>query len=396
MSLADTQDAIGKVSKLLMDQINDLTTDLNVTVGRPGHIPSLSANNRLNIFLYEAIFDQHLKNTSLDEGQLPPIWLVLKYLLTAFGAEEQENSDSISAHEILGRGLRALHELSFLPLNAEAHNALDPNPEQLKITFDETPPDLLSKLMQGPDEKYRFSIGFQVRPVMIAAAQPPSYSLLVGVDYTDTPSQPRDNESVIINVTPSMGPTISEVIPPKFEANSTVTIKGTDLHISGLTVMLGTVELIPTFQQSDKLGFVVNSDTEAGASISAGSHPLRIAHLLPSGRKRQSNILVGDLLPILDTATFTKLADPSVFGQIELEGLSLGIVDDDIFVALYQDGQVVIMFDHEFTVQTDQKLLTLTINASDDTSDDVIAGEYNLIVRVNGLQAKNSPRITIT
>jgi len=44
----------------------------------------------------------------------------------------------------------------------------------MKITFDNATTELLSKVMQGTDEKYRFSAAFEVRPVMIAGTTPPS------------------------------------------------------------------------------------------------------------------------------------------------------------------------------------------------------------------------------
>ena len=157
-----------------------------ITSKRPGK-QSDKKHTILNIFLYEIQYDANLKNTPLDEGQKPPLWLVLKYLLTAYSEGE---SDSDTAYDYLGLGMQALQELSFLPLNSSTVRNLGDNPGVLKITFDEIPPDLLSKLMQGgDDEKYRLSVGFQVRPVMIAPDLPSSYSYLVGVDNTKTPAE---------------------------------------------------------------------------------------------------------------------------------------------------------------------------------------------------------------
>ncbi len=181
MALAETGKAIGKVTQLLNDHLQN-RTNIDVTVGKPED--AAKRKNTFNLFLYEALFDASLKNVTLDEGKPPPLWLVLKYLLTSF--DKEGDSDSKEAHELLGEGIRVLQELSYLPLSTDTkiRSALEDNPEPLKITFDEVSSELLSKLMQGSDETYRFSIGFQVRPVMIATAEPPSYSLLVGVDYT--------------------------------------------------------------------------------------------------------------------------------------------------------------------------------------------------------------------
>jgi len=394
MALADTQNAIGKVTKLLIDRLNSKTT-LTVAAGRPE--PGNGSDRQLNIFLYEASFDPSLKNLHLDEGQPAPLWLVLKYLLTAF--DDASDSDTIQAHEYLGQGIRALQELSFLPLTSPIDAALKDNPEPLKITFDETPSDLLSKLMQGPDEKYRFSIGFQVRPVMIATGEPPSYSLLVGVDYTTSPTEVIGEEGIKIPVIPSMGPAITSISPSKFEVNSTLTILGNDLNLSGLSVMLGQAELAVTAQRPDRLEYIVDGAIAGGGMISAGSHPISVVQTLPTGRRRSSNLLVGDLLPTLTSASTNSLervtpADPTsnVFGNIVMNGLLLGSEEDDIFMALYKDGKVIKLFDgpDKLTITTIQTTLTLAMKKEDA----VPPGKYRIILRVNGQQAKNSPEVS--
>src|SRR4051794_35680924 len=108
MALADTVSAIGAVTDTLVERLG-FRTKLLVSVGRPE--PPLQGSNvaRLNLFLYEVNFDASLKNTPLEEGQRPPLWLVLKYLLTAF-ADDGTTSDSIMAHDNLGLGVGALQE----------------------------------------------------------------------------------------------------------------------------------------------------------------------------------------------------------------------------------------------------------------------------------------------
>src|SRR4051812_46810770 len=102
MALADTGRAIGAVTQLLQNRLlaglGSLVGD--VTVGRPEPRPGMAITNPpLNLFLYEVRFDGHLRNQPLDEGQPPPLWLVLHYLLTAF--DEQGESDSPDAHALL-------------------------------------------------------------------------------------------------------------------------------------------------------------------------------------------------------------------------------------------------------------------------------------------------------
>src|SRR5437879_2840679 len=113
MTLAKTGGAIAAVTQTLRERLTAfLGSAVNrVTVGRP-EPPSSAGESRLNLFLYEIHLDEHLRNESLDEGQPPPLWLVLRYLMTAF--DEGGDSDSTDAHEILGEGMRALDALNYL------------------------------------------------------------------------------------------------------------------------------------------------------------------------------------------------------------------------------------------------------------------------------------------
>ena len=114
MALADSGRAIGAVTRLLQDHL--IRRGFEVSVGKPEAAATSNTNAKLNLFLYETGFDSGLKNVRLRPNEPEPLWLVLKYLLTAFDGDE--NSDSARAHELLGRGIAALHELNFLALDA--------------------------------------------------------------------------------------------------------------------------------------------------------------------------------------------------------------------------------------------------------------------------------------
>lgn len=398
MALADTAKAIGAVTNSLVKRLHT-RTGLNVAAGRPEQ--GAGGGQQLNVFLYETSYDPFLKNHPLDEGQKPPLWLVLKYLLTPF--DDLGDSDTPQAHENLGAGLHALHEADLLELgvlDATDAQALSDNPEDLHITFDEAPVDLLSKVMQGSDESYRLSAAFQVRPVMIASSEPPAYSLLVGVDYTQSPPAPF-GDGAVVDVIPSMGAMLAELSPTGFELDEEVTIYGTDLHLSGLSVKLGAMELPVTMQQPDQLKFKVDSAIVNGSNISAGSLPVSLIQTLPSGRRKSSNMLIGNLVPTLASATVvtTTVVPPPpgppppippptmIFATIDLTGLLLGVPEDDVYLALYRDGSVFRMFD-VFTIpasppQTQKRLVMVTDEA-------VPEGRYLTILKVNGQQAVQS------
>ncbi len=400
MALAASIGAIGAVTDVLVLRLKERTTPpLDVTVGR-AEPDSPPPGARLNLFLYEVQFDASLKNVPLDEGQRPPLWLVLKYLMTAFD-DDGKSTETTLAYEHLGNGLRALQQLNFLSLDGLPSpgvvDSLSDNPEDLKVTLDEAPTDLLSKVMQGSDEKYRVSVAFQVRPVMIAPGELPSYSLLVGVDYTTTPLPTTIGEKGIqIPVIPSLGSSITEVSPASFERGETVTIRGTDLHLSNLSVNFGPIELPVTMQQPDRLQFVVRPDIATPSAISAGSYPLSISQLLSSGRRRSSNVLIGNLRPVISTVALFGLMGtvgpppPRMgwrFTDIDVTGELLGRDDvDDFYLALYRDGKTFAMLDTQIDQSApvgSQTQRRFHMNESDA----VPPGRYLAIYRVNGQQA---------
>lgn len=396
MALAPTSEAIGAVTRALVTRLT-ARTGINVLAGSP---EQNTASEHLNLFLYEISYDPSLKNYSLDDGQKPPLWMVLKYVLTAFDVDGK--SDSANAHINLGKAMRAIYEdnlLSLAGLPTAVVKALEANPGELNVTFDESSVELLAKLMQGSDEKLRLSIAFQVRPVMIASVEPPDYSLLVGMDYTQSPSV-NVQDFVGLDVIPSLGASLSEIIPKGFELGEKVRILGTDLHLSNLSVRLGTVDLPVTFQQPGELQFRVATDLINAAGISAGSYPLTVVQTLPSGKQRASNMLVANLVPTLTTADVVlpvSITPPParIFAAIDLTGALLGGAADDATMVLYRDGKVFRMFD-VFEPPPVPPAVPQTARRLAMTTDDAVeAGEYLVILRVNNQQAPQSPRVSL-
>ena len=404
MALADTSRAIGAVSLALKERLDSIS-GISVSVGRPSQ--PATTNPHLNLFLYEVSFDPYLKNTPLNEGEKPPLWVVLKYLLTAF--EAAEDSDSEKAHEHLGAALRAVNTDDLLKLDglsAPTLEALSPNPSALHVSFDESPPDLVAKLMQGPDDKIRLSACFQVRPVMIAPAEPGDFSLLVGVDYTLATPAPTE-PYVGLDVIPSMGPVISEIVPHGFEVGEEVTLRGTDMHLANLSVSVGGVELPIVMQRPDALKFRVDAAAIAAARISAGSYPVHVVQTLTgTGKKRKSNAVIGNLVPTVSSAVesaITVIPHPpggpdnpeTAHGTIDLTGNLLGRNEDDTILALYRNGEVYRMFDLFTPIPPSPPAGQLARQLVMPANGDVPVGTYNVIFMVNGQQAPQSPAITL-
>ena len=380
MSLSDSQRAIGAVSELLRTRVSMRLSNMQVTVGRPEDATK-SAGPKLNLFLYRIGFDGFLRNAALDPGQQPPLWAVLYYLLTAF--DESRESDSSIAHALLGRGLIALQELNFLRPDAPE---LTKNPEPLKITFDEADVELLSKVMQGTDERYRVSAAFQVRPVMIMADQPASYAPLVktvGPPLLNPP--PYDQAGV--QVLPNLGPRLEEVSPDRFAAPATLTLSGYDL--GGVDqVFVGPVSFPATAAPEGN----VTAAIPANVALSAGSYPVTVTRPLDSGHTISSNALLIHLVPKITGVSRGALikmpgADPRLFGTLTLTGERLGGPDDSIFIAFYGNGAVRLTLEAQGVAA--QTSLSVTLSASNPLD----PGAYLIILRVNGEQPDDAPSV---
>lgn len=388
MSLADSGTAIGAVTRLLQDHL--LRRGFVVSIGKPEDAALNDSSAKLNLFLYETAFDPQLRNLSLRDGEPPPLWLVLKFVLTAFDATE--SSDTALAHDLLGRGMAALHALNFLRLDPlvdpGVRLALENNPEPLKLTFDESNVDLLSKIMQGADERYRLSVAFQMRPVMIVPGALPRGSLLVGIDYSSSPETVIGRDGVQIDVLASMGARLHRVEPAAFEAGATLSVFGDDISGSDIEVVLGNQLLTIVERQLGRLVVSVEGSPgtpiASGTTLSAGEMPLIVRRRLSPTRTRSSNLLAARLLPTLDSAAI-------VGGDLQLNGLLLGADDDDVMVLFYRDtdGVTVQLFDTVVTAADQQTLSVAGAAAA------VPSGSYRVILRVNNMQAKASPSVVV-
>lgn len=372
MPLSATNEAIGAVSEAIRAQLQ-LRTGMLVTVDRPDQAASRDDESKLNLFLYQTDFDPYLKNVPLDEGMPPPLWLSLRYLITAY--DQNHDSDTVDAHRLLARGMAALQEINILWPTVPS---LVDNPEPLKLTFDPCDVDLLSKIMQGTDEKYRLSAAFQVRPVLIAPDVPPAFALPV------LTVGPPGAEGV--TVLPSMGPRLLGVTPPRFEAGATIELYGEEIGSQIETAYIGPLALPVIAARTGAVQVRVPADT----TLSAGVYPAVVARRLPSGRTQTSNPQFVTLMPTVTTATHGALVAAGggrFSGTATLNGVRLGGPDDVVFVAFYRDGAVVLNL--EVTGTAAQTSLSAVV----DNAHALLAGDYYLIVRVNGAQAAHAPML---
>lgn len=371
MALADSLDAIGAVTDLLQTQLQS-AAKIAVEVGRPS-AGGAQMGRRLNLFLYRVAFDPSMRNLPLDDGQQPPLWLVLHYLLTAYDDHECDNA---KAHRVLGRGLAALQTIAVIhPPGSDL--PLAANPQPLKITFDDADVELVSRLMQGGEERYRLSAAFQVRPVMVVPGEPPSFAPLVKtVGFETLPPGPL--------VIPTLGGRLERVVPETFTAGAKLVFSGTDL--AGYESARIGPQTFPTAPAPDGAKSVT---IPAGTTLSAGAYPVVLFRALDTTHQLTTNALLVHLLPVVTGATpgprAPSATDPTrLVGSFTVQGTRLGGPADDILVALVRDGRTPWML--SVTGGAAQTSLAVTI----DDAHALVPGSYALVVRVNGEQAADT------
>ncbi|OWQ45446.1 hypothetical protein CDL60_19550 [Roseateles noduli] len=382
MSLVDSRDAIGAVSDLLKTALATASGISAITVGRPEEAAKAaqSGQGSLNLFLYRVAVDGDLRNRALDAGQSPPVWLVLHYLLTAFDGPD---SDSIAAHRLLGRGIRGLNALSVLKPGA-AQLPLAASPDPLRITLDEADVEMLSRVMQGSDEKYRVSAGFQVRPVMVASTdEPPAYAPPVRTIGQPAPA-PRMYDGV--TVLPGLGAVASSIEPERFEAGQAFVVRGTGF--AGYDQIQVGPHVYPATATPDG---GLTATIAAADAIEPGAYPVCVARALPGGRLTSSNAVTGRLSPritAVNLAGALTVVGTKRSGSFDVLGSQLSGPNSAAYAALYLDGQSRLLLEPQpggtpssltFVVDDDHALPPST--------------EYRVILRVNGQQAFDTPQL---
>ncbi|MFW9918571.1 MAG: Pvc16 family protein [Candidatus Thorarchaeota archaeon] len=393
MSLKESSKAIGAITKFLVG-ILDGVTELDVVLGFPRTEPE----SNLYLLLYEIVFDSGLKNVPLDKNQSPPIWLVLKYVLTAY-----DGRADYKAYYDLGNAIRTLQNINYIDpsriRDTEIADALRNNPEPLKITFDEASLEVISKMLGSVDEKYQCSICFQVRPVLITQEEPPSFSLLVGINYED--EKIIGIEGIKIGAAQMRVPSIdsiTEIIPPPVADSIRLEILGSNLDLENLVPKIGS-SLMPEIliaSNANRMQIELSHQTII-EKFSAGSFPFTIVQNIGTAESPRircmSNVRILHILPIVIDASDNELTIPN---NLSISGRLLGKPDDSVLVSFYategrRSGEVVAMYDNfqEGDYSSTQETILLKLNRDTGLS----AGTYRILVRINSEQAHTSPKI---
>ena len=160
----------------------DTNHDINATV--TAHPPDAARKgvqeNQINLFLYRISIDAAWRNQDPpairpgETGQ-PPLPLVLSYLVTTYGEDDQE----ILAHRLLGIAMAAMHDRPVLSRTAIAGltgdaggSGLDQQVQRVRITPDPRPQDEISRMWATFGTGYRLSVSYDAAVVLIDSSRP--------------------------------------------------------------------------------------------------------------------------------------------------------------------------------------------------------------------------------
>jgi hypothetical protein len=180
-----TNAAIAAVTATLINMIQaavsaDATVSSGTVTARPPDRARQGAPvNQVNLFLYRTSIDAAWRNQDPpairpgESGQ-PPLPLVLSYLITAYG----ENDDEILAHRLLGISMEVLNDRPVLS-RAQIASALPPpgsdlqnQVERVRITPDPRPQDEISRMWTTFNTGYRLSAVYDAAVILIDSTRP--------------------------------------------------------------------------------------------------------------------------------------------------------------------------------------------------------------------------------
>lgn len=226
--------AIASVTAALFHLLDN--AGINVTTLSPNGVTAGSAA-QVNLFLYATEVHTSFRNDPMPgrvaPGQPgpPPLPLVLRYLVTAYG----DNSVDFSVHRILGEAMLVLHDNPILSnsqisgLIPEA--GLTDQFEKIKITPLPLSLDDMSNLWTSFQSDYRLSAAYEVSLVLIESSK---------ATNTPLPVLKRGEHDRGASIVPSPAPDVTGFrFPdqkPAADLGDTITLLGERMSVDGMKV----------------------------------------------------------------------------------------------------------------------------------------------------------------
>lgn len=322
----------------------------NVTTKPPSTARDGVTGAQLNLFLYSVHYNPAFSNAPMPrsarngEHAYPPMPLVLKYLITAYG----ENDDDISAQTLMGQAMSFLHDRPLLSRadieGISPDSDLQRQIERIRITHDALSLDDMSKLWTSfQSAEYRLSTGYEVSVVLIESTRAGNAPL---------PVLKRGEEDRGGHVVAAPSASLSGFrFPnqkPSAELGDSIVLLGEHLTADNTTVRLQhpllhePIELQPLPNPSESEMIVqlpsVTDDAEAGSKWPAGFYAVSLVQRRPGMPQWTSNSLFLPLSPRIETIDPTSAQAGEVELTIEcrpqiLEGQRVALLFSDRIIS---------------------------------------------------------------
>ena len=277
--------AIGGVSASLQTLLRDrmelppnvTRNNLQVTVSIPrAEDDQPSEAPRLNLFLYRVTENGALKNQMIpgqghpSEYGHPPLSLILHYLITAYGATDDNGVvNETRAHFLLGSAMRVLHDYPIITESLQTiHNnvgqtildsSLRGEFEQVKLSLDPISLEDLSKVWTALTRPYRLSATYAVSVVQIESRRLKTLAAPVQTRRIHIAISRRPQVSAVYRTPVLAGEVIGDI---RAHVQQELTIEGQNFRAARTWVKLGNLEPIGVQPASDgEIRIVVPNDT---------------------------------------------------------------------------------------------------------------------------------------
>ncbi len=156
------------------------TQPINVTLLPPDVVPTSAAGRRINLYLYMVTENGNLSNQEIPgEGHPgsyghPPLSLNLHYLMTGYPDSETGDDRDLKAQEVLGDGMRVLHDFAIITGNSSfAAPELLNEFESVRISLQPANLEEFAKIWTAlPAANFRCSIAYNVTVIQIESKLP--------------------------------------------------------------------------------------------------------------------------------------------------------------------------------------------------------------------------------
>ena len=356
--------------------------------------PSTARNGngaQINIFLYSTYYNTAFSNAPMPgeirngETALPPLPLVLKYLITAYG----DNDEDISGQQLMGTAMSILHDHPVLGRSVIdgifPDSGLHEQFERVRITPDALSLDDMSKLWTSfQSAEYRLSTGYEVSVVLIESTR---------VSRAPLPVVKRgeDNQGAHVVAAPTASLTGLRFPDqkPSAELGDRVILLGEHLTDENTTVRFqhpdldAPIDIQPEPTQIETEMAVqlpaVADDLELGSKWPAGFYTLSLLIQHPDAPNWMSNSLSLPLSPTIESIDPVAASAGNIVLTLECMPQ---IAADQSMALLFSDSNIAT--DAIFTPADPTARTTLTFSV-----ENVLARElpYVLRIRVDGVDS---------